>query len=160
MAASFRGVGHHYALPLDYCLILASERTLSTMCPLPLLTSQPNCWLLVIIRSIRQLPGKAIASMSRVVRSQANVRVFISYAHDNATHEHRVRAFCDALRLRGIDARLDLPAAAQRQDWPLWMLREFMAANFVLMIASPEYKRRAEGRAPPGKVLAYSGKLL
>ena len=45
------------------------------------------------------------------------------------------------------------PAAARRQDWPLWMLREFMAANFVLMIASPEYKRRAEGRAPPGEGL-------
>jgi SAM-dependent methyltransferase len=81
------------------------------------------------------------------------VRVFISYAHDNAAHEDKVRRLCDALRRQGIDARIDLPAAAQRQDWPLWMLEEFMAAHYVLVTASPEYKRRAEGRAPPGQGL-------
>src|ERR1035438_8031555 len=82
-----------------------------------------------------------------------NIRVFISYAHDNPSHEHRVQRLCNILRQQGIDARLDIPAAAHRQDWPLWMLQEFIAADFVLMIASPEYRRRAEGRSPPGEGL-------
>jgi len=80
-------------------------------------------------------------------RVHANVRVFISYAHDNLEHEHKVQSLCNALRKQGIDARIDLPAAAERQDWPLWMLDQFLAADYVLVIASPEYKRRAEGRA-------------
>ncbi len=57
------------------------------------------------------------------------VRVFISYAHDNAEHEDRVRRFWLFLRSKGIDARLDLLAAEQRQDWPRWMLREIRAAR-------------------------------
>ena len=79
------------------------------------------------------------------------VRVFISYAHDNAEHEERVRRFWTFLREQGIDARLDRPAAERRQDWPLWMLREIRAARFVLVIASPAYRRRAEGDAAAGE---------
>lgn len=76
------------------------------------------------------------------------VRVFISYAHDNPEHEDRVLRFCHFLREKGIDAQLDKPAAERRQDWPKWMLNQIRAAKFVLIIASPEYRRRAEGDAP------------
>lgn len=75
------------------------------------------------------------------------VRVFISYAHGNPEHEDHVRRLRSFLREQGIDAQLDLPAAEQRQDWPVWMLQQIRAARFVLMIASPEYRRRAEGEA-------------
>jgi SAM-dependent methyltransferase len=83
----------------------------------------------------------------------SNLRVFISYAHDSLAHENNVIGLCDVLRRQGIDARIDVPAARQRQDWPLWMLNEFKVADFVLIIASPEYKRRAEGSAPQGEGL-------
>ena len=43
-------------------------------------------------------------------------------------------------------ARLDLPAAEQRQDWAQWMTQEVRDADYVLVIASPDYKRRAEAR--------------
>ncbi|MGH4013485.1 MAG: CHAT domain-containing protein, partial [Pseudonocardiaceae bacterium] len=79
------------------------------------------------------------------------VRVFISYAHDDAEHEDRVREFWLFLREHGIDARLDKPAAERRQDWPLWMLRELRAARFVLVVASAAYRRRAEGGEPPDR---------
>ncbi len=79
------------------------------------------------------------------------VRVFISYAHDNTEHEERVRRLWIFLREQGIDARLDLPAAERRQDWPMWMDREIRAASFVLVIASPAYRRRAEGAAAAGE---------
>ena len=78
-------------------------------------------------------------------------RVFISYAHDDAAHEERVRDFWLFLRNNGIDASLDLPAAGQRQDWAEWMTRQVRDADRVLVVASPDYKRRAEGDAGPGE---------
>lgn len=80
-------------------------------------------------------------------------RVFISYAHGDAIHERRVRDLWMFLRNVGLDARLDLPAAERPLDWPMWMLREVREADFVLVVASPAYKRRAEGDEPPGKGL-------
>jgi hypothetical protein len=78
------------------------------------------------------------------------VRVFISYAHDSAEHIERVRAFWEFLRGCGIDAQLDLEAAARRQDWPEWMEQELTKADFVLVVASPQYKLRAGGQTAPG----------
>ncbi|MFE2966898.1 toll/interleukin-1 receptor domain-containing protein [Streptomyces sp. NPDC059340] len=79
-------------------------------------------------------------------------RVFISYAHEagDGAHADRVRALWILLRRHGIDARLDRPAAERPQDWAAWMQREFEAADHVLTIASPAYKRRAKGAEAPG----------
>ena len=82
---------------------------------------------------------------------QAPVRVFISYARDDLAHQERVRNFWVFLRTCGIDARLDLAAAADRVDWAGWMTQEVRDADRVLVIASPAYKRRAEGDAGPGE---------
>jgi hypothetical protein len=88
--------------------------------------------------------------------------VFISYAHDDELHEERVRGFWLFLRGHGVNARLDLPAAEQRVDWPQWMDRELREADWVLVIASPEYKRRAEGDALPGegRGVQWEGRLI
>src|SRR5580693_950573 len=51
-------------------------------------------------------------------------RVFVSYAHDDDAHVERVRDFWLFLRANGVDARLDLPAAEERQDWAQWTARE------------------------------------
>ncbi|MGH3778904.1 MAG: CHAT domain-containing protein, partial [Pseudonocardiaceae bacterium] len=90
------------------------------------------------------------------------VRVFISYAHDDAEHEDRVREFWTFLRVHGVDARLDKPAAERRQDWPLWMLRQVREARFVLVVASPAYRQRAEGDAPPsvGRGVQWEAALI
>jgi hypothetical protein len=80
------------------------------------------------------------------VSSEATgVRVFVSYAHDSAAHVMDVRRLWLLLRGSGIDATLDLPAAQRRQDWPLWMLREVRAADFVAVVASPGYRDGAAG---------------
>src|SRR5215468_10493159 len=79
------------------------------------------------------------------------VRVFVSYAHDDVEHVDRVRNFWLFLRFQGLDARLDLPAAEEPRDWTLWMGQELRSCRFVLVVASPEYKRRAEGDAAPGE---------
>ncbi|GAB2852783.1 hypothetical protein GCM10027074_19590 [Streptomyces deserti] len=78
-------------------------------------------------------------------------RVFISYAHDDSAHTEKVRALWRLLRDNGIEAKLDRPAAEVPQDWTLWMQREYEQADFVLVVASPAYKRRAEGNEVPGR---------
>src|SRR6266516_3020819 len=83
--------------------------------------------------------------------ARAPARVFVSYAHDDPSHEDRVRRFWLLLRENGIDARLDLTAAERRQDWAQWMTRQVRDAQRVLVVASPEYRRRAEGDAGPGE---------
>jgi tetratricopeptide (TPR) repeat protein len=54
------------------------------------------------------------------------------------------------LRANGVDARLDLPAAGNRQDWALWMADQIREADHVLVIASRAYRHRAEGRGGSG----------
>ena len=81
----------------------------------------------------------------------APVRVLISYAHDDGVHEERVRDFWLFLRANGVDAALDLLAAEQRQDWAQWMTRQVRDAGRILVVASPQYRRRAEGDAGPGE---------
>jgi TIR domain len=76
-------------------------------------------------------------------------RVFISYAHDDAAHEERVRGFWLFLRANSIDAKLDRPGSEERRDWVQWMTKQVRNADRILVIASPEYKIRAEGDAEP-----------
>ena len=74
----------------------------------------------------------------------------------------RVRDFWLFLRANGIDARLDLPAAERRQDWAQWMMREVRDADRILVVASPEYRRRAEGDAGPdeGRGVQLEARLI
>lgn len=61
--------------------------------------------------------GAADAAAQRDKGGTVPLRVFVSYAHDDAAHLERVRDFWLFLRASGIDARLDLPATEERQDW-------------------------------------------
>lgn len=90
------------------------------------------------------------------------VRVFISYAHDSDEHVAAVRDLWVFLRGQGIDARLDLPAAERRQDWPAWMAEQVRDARFVLVVASPAYKRRSEGQAAAdeGRGVQFEARLI
>ncbi|MBE1500414.1 hypothetical protein H4696_007514 [Amycolatopsis lexingtonensis] len=89
-------------------------------------------------------------------------KVFISYAHESEAHVERVRELWIALRSHGIDAQLDLPAAGQRQDWALWMGHRVREADFVLVVASATYRRRAEGRAAAddGRGVQWEARLI
>ncbi|HZN18176.1 MAG TPA: CHAT domain-containing protein [Micromonosporaceae bacterium] len=77
------------------------------------------------------------------------VRVLISYAHDNPAHKEQVRRFWTLLRREGLDAKLDVVAANERQFWPQWMSEQIRLARFVLVVASPGYRERAEGAGDP-----------
>jgi len=76
--------------------------------------------------------------------------VFISYSHDSDKHKDLVRQFATFLRSQlGVDVYLDQWADGFRIDWSLWASQQLTDADFVLAIASPDYKRRAEGREKP-----------
>ncbi|MDH6128752.1 tetratricopeptide (TPR) repeat protein [Kitasatospora sp. GP82] len=89
-------------------------------------------------------------------------RAFISYAHDNPAHVENVRSLYQALRSNGIDAKWDLPAAEQRQNWVDWMEQELRLADFILIVASPGYRRRESGAAGPdeGRGVQWESKRI
>ncbi|GIJ62515.1 hypothetical protein Vau01_100310 [Virgisporangium aurantiacum] len=61
-----------------------------------------------------------------------------------------MRLLWTLLRAEGVDARLDVSAASERRFWPQWMSEQIRLADFVLVVASPRYRERAEGRAAGG----------
>ena len=76
--------------------------------------------------------------------------VFISYAHDSPEHKDRVRQFATFLEVRiGLRVELDQWDDNVRRDWSLWATKQLTGADFVVVVASPEYRKRAEGSAPP-----------
>jgi SEFIR domain/NPCBM/NEW2 domain len=76
--------------------------------------------------------------------------VFVSYAHDSPEHEEQVRRFATFLRARiGLDVRMDQWDDHKRHDWSLWAIKLLSEADYILAVASPAYRRRADGTAPP-----------
>ncbi|WP_216892949.1 tetratricopeptide repeat protein [Nocardia alni] len=77
-------------------------------------------------------------------------RVFVSYSHDTPEHKDLVLRFATFLRVEaGIDVHLDRWYDDQRRDWSLWAIEQLTHADFVVIVASPDYKRRADGTARP-----------
>lgn len=79
--------------------------------------------------------------------------VLISYSHDAAEHEQRVLALANRLRAGGVDCVIDLYEAGPAEGWPLWMDRWLRTADFVLVICTETYLRRARGEVSPGRGL-------
>jgi hypothetical protein len=77
-------------------------------------------------------------------------RVFISYSQDSDEHKQRVLVLTEALRSDGVDAIVDQYVTAPSQGWARWMSDEIAAAQFVLVVASEAYRKKAEGEAPTG----------
>jgi hypothetical protein len=75
-------------------------------------------------------------------------RVFVSYSHDDEVHKALVREFCTILRQdAGLDVHLDQWADDSRRDWSAWALHQIREADFILAVASPAFRRRADGLA-------------
>jgi hypothetical protein len=69
-------------------------------------------------------------------------RVFVSYAHDVKA---QVLKLCELLRRNGIDARFDQDNDVPHDEWHPWFLRQIDDANYVIVVASPAYKRVGDG---------------
>ncbi|WP_086838236.1 SEFIR domain-containing protein [Amycolatopsis kentuckyensis] len=75
-------------------------------------------------------------------------RAFLSYAEEpgDPSHQESVLRLWEFLRSCGVDAELDLSEAHERRDRALWVAGQIREADHVLVIASPAYRRGAEGR--------------
>jgi tetratricopeptide (TPR) repeat protein len=77
----------------------------------------------------------------------------ISYSHDSAEHEQRVRALADQLRDDGIDARIDQYVQDPDEGWVKWMRTQVKEAEKALLVFTETYQRRFEGDEEEGKGL-------
>lgn len=87
--------------------------------------------------------------------------VFVSYCHESERHTDQVRRFAECLVESGADVWLDQWAEGSRRDWSLFA-EEMRKADFVVVVASPEYRRVAEGGvvAEHGRGAQYEASLL
>lgn len=74
--------------------------------------------------------------------------VFVCYTHDSPHHKRQVLDFGTFLESAGVDVCLDQGQPPVRQDWYRWALEKIPEADFVLAIASPDFRRAADGRVP------------
>ncbi len=63
----------------------------------------------------------------------------------------RVLKLADQLRIDGVDADIDQYEAAPPQGWPIWMERQISDSDFILIVCTEVYKRRADGKEEYGK---------
>jgi formylglycine-generating enzyme required for sulfatase activity len=82
--------------------------------------------------------------------SAARPRVLISFSHDSAKHEDRVRAVADRLRRHGVECMIDLYDPSPNVPWVRWMETWVRTADFVLVVCTETYLRRARGEEAPG----------
>lgn len=101
----------------------------------------------MLMRSRTVTGGDGVVDGGPFARS---CRVFLSFARESPEHVERVWQLYELLRDSGVDARADFVAAEERQDWARWTQQQMSSADRVLVIVSPEYKRRFEGTAAPG----------
>jgi hypothetical protein len=85
-----------------------------------------------------------------VATETAGPRVFVSYAHESADHKAKVRLFCQFLASCGVDVRFDQEALDQRRNWNDWTTTQILRSDFVIVIASPTYRRISDGMDTPG----------
>lgn len=70
-------------------------------------------------------------------------RVFVSYSHDSAEHKSWVLDLATTLRNRGVDAVLDQWDLRPGDDLPHFMETELERCNYVVMICSENYVKKA-----------------
>ena len=63
----------------------------------------------------------------------------------------QVLNLADRLRVDGVDADIDQYESSPPEGWPMWMDRQISEADFILVVCTETYKRRAEGKEEFGK---------
>lgn len=72
-----------------------------------------------------------------------SVRVFISYAHESDELSDEVLELSNYLRSQGIDSEIDQYEEAPLEGWPKWMMRQVQDADYVLVVCSKLFYKRA-----------------
>lgn len=74
----------------------------------------------------------------------------MSYTHDSATQKARVLELANRLREEGIDCEIDQFEDSPPEGWPTWMWSQIQRAQYVLVVCTPIYQRRATKQEEPG----------
>ena len=87
--------------------------------------------------------------------------VFISYSHDSAEHAERVRGLHASLSRDGCTCRLDVFKDSD-EDWPTWMTRQLLEADFILCVVTETYERRFRDKELPdvGRGVGWEATLI
>lgn len=96
-------------------------------------------------------------------RGDTPPRVYISYSRDSDEHTMQVLEFSSFLRTdAGVDTHLDLWYDDGRRDWAAWAVDQVGLADFIVAIASPEYKRIVDGHgaSTAGSMAEIDGALI
>ncbi len=72
--------------------------------------------------------------------------VFISYSWESEEHNKWVKKFADELIENGIDVRLDRYDISFGDRLPYFMEKQITESDYVLIICTEEYKRKADNR--------------
>lgn len=78
------------------------------------------------------------------------ISVFISYSHDSPEHSKRVLALSDRLVGDGVNCILDQYEQAPPNGWPKWMERHIDTSQYLLVVCTAQYNKRANGESPVG----------
>lgn len=73
-------------------------------------------------------------------------RAFISYSWDGEEHKRWVRDVATRLRQDGVDVMLDQWGIAPGDQLPEFMEHSLRSHDFILIICTPQYKRKSDGR--------------
>ena len=89
-------------------------------------------------------------------------RVFLSYSHDSPEHKSAVAKLASDLKASGATVIIDEDEPFPTQGWPLWMMQQIEQADFVLVVCTETYRRRAEGKEDPpqGKGASWEGAII
>lgn len=74
-------------------------------------------------------------------------RVFLSYAWEDESHKSWVRELAARLRGDGVETVLDQWELVPGDQLPQFMERAVRDSDFVLVICTPEYKKRSDKRS-------------
>lgn len=73
-------------------------------------------------------------------------KAFVSYSWDDEAHKDWVRKLATRLRADGVDVTLDCWHAAPGTQLPEFMERSVRENNFALIVCTPRYKGKSDGR--------------
>ena len=92
--------------------------------------------------------------------SKEHSKVFISYSWEEDAHQQWVREFADRLLADGIDATIDQYDASLGDRLPHFMEQSITTADYVLIICTPLYKKKADNRKGgvgyEGHIISYA----
>lgn len=98
-----------------------------------------------VIEALRHAADIAQSSKD-LVMTDARPTIFISYSWESDDHKKWVRDLALRLRNDGIDAKLDQWHTAPGDQLAEFMEREIRENDYVLIICTPEYRKKSDGR--------------